>query len=724
MQANHPWTFFRAGGSFQVKLESGADLMNLDSLDQKLWVALACPTSGLEISARTLSLIDSDKDGRVRAVELIAAVKFAGENLKNPDDLLKGDSVLPLAAIKDSSPEGKALLASARQILKNIGKADADGISIEDVFDTAGIFRDTAFNGDGVITELSTSDAASRAILLEIRLCMGEEADLSGKMGIGSEKIEAFFTEAKAYGDWQTKGQTNAKSIFPLGFEKTVTAVSAMVAIKPKLDDYFSRCRLAQYDSRALQMINGSEEAYTQILAQDLSLSVKEMSAFPLAKIASDGALHLSGPFNPAHAVTMENFIQAAVEPILGKLNDFTEQHWQAVQAKLADYQAWEAEKPGQRMDLLGKNRVEEILSSDLERKLKDLVRMDKALEAETAGIERVERLVCYYRDIALLCTNFVNFKNFYDGSNPSVFQCGTLFLDQRACHLCLRVEDPAKHASMAGLAGAYLAYLDCQRKGTVEKMQIVAAFTAGDSDNLMLGRNGVFYDRKGQDWDATIIRIVDNPISIGQAIWSPYKKFARFLEEQVNKRAAAADAVAHNKLTVTAENVVNADKTKPSEPKKIDVGTVAAIGVAAGAIGTFFTALIGYSTGIFKQGALPTLGAIIGVLLLISAPSVVMAYMKLRKRNLGPILDANGWAVNAKAKINVPFGSNLTSVAKLPKGSKRDSSDRYAERRIPWKRLLLALVIIYGFKQWVAGSFDRILPVEARPSSLFFRFY
>ena len=42
----------------------------------------------------------------------------------------------------------------------------------------------------------------------------------------------------------------------------------------------------------------------------------------------------------------------------------------------------------------------------------------------------------------------------------------------------------------MAGLAGAYLAYVDCTRKATNEKMQIVAAFTNGDSDNMMLGRN------------------------------------------------------------------------------------------------------------------------------------------------------------------------------------------------------------------------------------------
>src|SRR5215467_13388777 len=107
MTTNHTWKFFRAGGFDQVKLESGADIVNLDQLDYKLWVALACPTQSLEFDSRTLELIDTDHDGRIRAPELIAAVKWATGLLKNPNDLLKGAPMLPLAAINDAVPEGK-----------------------------------------------------------------------------------------------------------------------------------------------------------------------------------------------------------------------------------------------------------------------------------------------------------------------------------------------------------------------------------------------------------------------------------------------------------------------------------------------------------------------------------------------------------------------------------------------------------------------------------------
>src|SRR5208337_3570084 len=84
MVENYTWKFFRAGGFDQVKLETGADLANLGQLDQKLWVALACPTRGLEFDSRTLDLVDTDKDSRVRVPEVIAAAKWATGLLKNP----------------------------------------------------------------------------------------------------------------------------------------------------------------------------------------------------------------------------------------------------------------------------------------------------------------------------------------------------------------------------------------------------------------------------------------------------------------------------------------------------------------------------------------------------------------------------------------------------------------------------------------------------------------
>lgn len=691
------WRFFRAGGFDQVKLETGADLMSLGQLDQKLWVALACPTTGLEFDPKTAALIDTDKDGRIRAPELIAAAKWAGSMLKNPDDLVKGGDSVALAAINDATPEGKQLLASAKQICANLGKKDATAISLADASDANKIFVNTTFNGDGVIIPESAADDATKAVIADIMACQGTVNDRSGKPGIDQAKADAFFAECAAFEAWSKKAETDAANVLPAG-EATAAASAAVKAIKSKVDDYFGRCRLAAFDPRAVALLNRKEEEYLAIAAKDMSITAAEIAGFPLAQVAAGKPLPLKGAVNPAHAGAVAALQASAVKPLLGDKAELTEADWAALQAKLGAYDGWAAGKAGATVEKLGVQRVREILGGKAKETIAALIAKDKALEPEALSIANVEKLVRLVRDLHRLCLNFVNFKDLYDGGEPAIFQAGTLYLDQRSCNLCLTVEDAGKHASMAGLAGAYLAYCDCVRKGTGEKKSIVAVFSQGDDDSLMVGRNGIFYDRKGLDYDATITKILSNPISLRQAFWSPYKKLARMIEEQIAKRAAAADADANAKLAKAAETTAQADKAKPAEAKKVDVGMVAAMGVAFGAIGSAFAYFLGLFKGI-APWQLPLM--IIGIMLLISLPSLILAYMKLRKRNLGPILDANGWAVNAKAKVNVPFGTSLTGIAKLPAGSNVDVSDRYAEKSSMLPKVLVVLFIawwIYAF--------------------------
>src|SRR3954469_7880137 len=117
----HQFRFYRMGGLDQVALESGADLAHLHELDQKLWVALSCPVKGLELQERTLELLDLDKDGRVRASEILSAIAWCGERLKDLGVLIPAQDGLPLEAIDDSRPAGKALLGAVRHILAHRG---------------------------------------------------------------------------------------------------------------------------------------------------------------------------------------------------------------------------------------------------------------------------------------------------------------------------------------------------------------------------------------------------------------------------------------------------------------------------------------------------------------------------------------------------------------------------------------------------------------------------
>ena len=698
-QSKHIWQFFRAGGFDQVQLATGADLMALDQLDLKLWVALACPTTGLEFDKATLALIDSDKDGRVRASELMAAVQWTGSLLKDPDLIVRRPAALPLAAINDATPEGKAILASARTILANLGKPGATEITTEDTADTVKIFAQTALNGDGIVVAEATDDLALRAVVADIIATQGGLMDRSGKPGIDQVITDAFFAEAAAFDAWAAKAEADAPTILPLG-EATAAASSILKLVKAKVDDYFGRCRLAAYDPRALAAVNRDEKDYALLATTNLSLTATEAAGFPLAHVAAGQPLPLQTGLNPAWAAAMAALNTTVITPLLGDKSELTQAEWVALVAKFAPYEAWLAAKAGVSVEKLGLPRIREILATPAKAAVTELIAKDKALETEVTAIANVDRLLHYVRDLHLLCENFVNFKDFYDGGEPAIFQAGTLYLDQRSCTLCLPVEDAARHGTMAGLAGTYLAYVDCVRKGTGEKRSIMAAFTDGDSDNLMVGRNGLFYDRKGKDYDATITKIVANPISVREAFWSPYKKLVRLVEDQIAKRAAAADADANAKLAKVAETAANADKAaaeataKKEEAKKVDVGAVAAMGVAFSALGAAFATIAGYVSGLFQMDFWKVCLALVGLLLLVSGPSMLIAWLKLRKRNLGPILDANGWAVNAKAKVNVPFGTSLTGVAKLPPGALAAKvDDRFAEHAPKWPKLAFFVV-------------------------------
>src|SRR5690606_36679505 len=107
---------------------------------------------------------------------------------------------------------------------------------------------------------------------------------------------------------------------------------------------------------------------------------------------------------------------------------------------------------------------------------------------------------------------------------------------------------------------------------------------------------------------------------------------------------------------------------------------TVAALGVAVGALGAFLTTVIGYRTGLLALPFWQVCLVFAGIVLAISLPSMAIAWLKLRQRNLGPILDANGWAVNGRVKMNVPFGAKLTTVGQVPMNAKSSFVVRYPE--------------------------------------------
>ncbi len=691
----HKWRFVRIGGFDHVLINSGEDISSIPHLDQKLWAALACPTQGLEFDPATLAHMDKDRDGRIRASEVIQALNWTLSLIREPDDLTRTNNCLPLSAINEESPEAKDILSCAREILKNTGKGQADAITPVDVADKVRIFANTRFNGDGIIPAMAAEDPALRQVIEDIMNCLGSEPDRSGLLGITKEKADRFFTEAKQYSEWWRRTEGENADILPFG-DETETAAGYFEAVRPKIDDYFTRCRLAAFDTTAALYMNPAKEQYESVSKMSLSAKTDEIAAFPLAAIQARAGLPLRGAVNPAWEKALSDFRDKVACPLLKEDKDILNlEEWRIIKDRFFHYEAWKADKSQSPVEKLGLQRIREILDTQSEPLIAELLEKDKALEATASSFDSLDRLIHYYCRLHILLNNFISFRDFYTPEKKAVFQAGTLYLDGRSCDLCIRVKDPVAHSVLAQMGGVYLAYCECTRKDSPERIMIAAAFTQGDSDNLLVGRNGIFYDRKHQDWDATIVKIIDHPISIRQAFWSPYKRVSRMIRTQIEKFAAERDK-AVDKNAAAAAAGQNPEPGKAPERKAFDVGKFAgifaAIGLAVGAIGT---AIASVMTGLMGLHWWQVPIALMGLMLAVSGPSILMAALKLRQRNLSPILDACGWAVNSQARINIAFGNTLTKTAMLPRGSSRLLQDPYAEKKNPLRLFILVLLLM-----------------------------
>ena len=332
-----------------------------------------------------------------------------------------------------------------------------------------------------------------------------------------------------------------------------------------------------------------------------------------------------------------------------------------------------------------------------------------KALAAAQAQYQPLRKLLMLTRDFYRLLRNFVTFEDFYRKDIQAVFQAGTLVIDQRACTLCLRVSDMGKQNAQAGASGMFLVYCDCESKKLGQKMQIVAAMTVGDIRNLTVGKNALFYDNQGNDWDAVVTKIIDNPISISQAFWSPYRKFGAWVTDLINKSAAEKDSKGFADLTAKVQEGAKNTPAVGEKPKvqAFDIakfaGIFAAIGMAVGYIGAFFTSVVGGFAALkWWQDIL----AVLGILLVISGPSMFLAWTKLRKRNLAPVLNANGWAINADVMVSVVFGNTLTTQAQFPLLQLVDPS---VKKKMPcWAKWLIGVLaaVLVAAGIWAAVHF------------------
>lgn len=684
------WKFKAVGGTSRIDISSGEDIKHLGELDQKLWTVLSCPTQGLEFDQKTLDIIDTDKDGKIRVGEMVSTANYLTSVIKDADLLLKQEDYIELSQLNTENEAGKKLYDSAKQILSNLG-LDKESISLAESSDSVAIFANTKFNGDGVVTPSSTDDEAIKAIIETAIATTGGVPDRSGVQGLNADQLESFFVSCADYSAWCKDGE--AEGVLPYG-ENTEAAMASVEAISAKVKDYFMRCKLAMFNAESASALDVQVSKISEISANDLSACTSEIASYPLARITGESVLPFES-INPAWQSAFAKFKQLILDVDYKDKTSITEEDWNAIVAKLSAYSAWKAAKKGACVESLGIDKVNEILSSDAKAVILDLIAQDKALETEANNIDAVDRFLRLYKNFYTLLKNYVTFDDFFGKKSKAIFQVGRLYIDQRSLDLCIKVTDMAKHGDMARLSGMYIIYCTCTSKSTGKTLNIAAVLTDGDVDNLRVGMNAVFYDWDGVDYDAVVTKIVDNPISVRQAFFAPYKKLSRTITDRINKSAveksnkvdANLTAKANTASIPTTKDAADAAKSATPAPA-FDIakfsGIFAAIGLALGMIGSAIMKIINPWYNVITL--------LVVLVVCISGPSMFIAWQKLRKRNLAPVLNANGWAINARVLVNIAFGAGLTSLAKFPAIEMVDPRARKARG---WRRFRNTLIVI-----------------------------
>lgn len=756
--------FFKAGGFNQLCLEKAEDIRLVLDLDETLWVASSCPVTGLDIDEQTLKLFDSDQDGRIRPPEIKAAIRWILTVLKDYESLVIGQDWLNLEQINEEDEAGAKLLKSARRILENLGRPDDIKISLADALDRGGIFAQVKSNGDGVIPEAAAEKEETKQVIRDIIGAMGGEADRGGALGVTADKVNAFYQAAQDFLDWWVKGYPADKihqpgyvppvteatnlsledaiekgaeaeaavsqeepaeaakpdlperdeAIFPLGAD-TPAAFGAVQALREKVNEFFAQRRIAAFDASAVTFINFRESDLAAMGKRDEASLQEVMQGLPLAHVKADADLPLVNGVNPAYADALLALKTRAVTPLLGEKDVLTPEDWAALQAKLAAYEAWINAKKGAAVEKLGAARLGEILKGAERDAIQALIQVDAALAGEIQAVEQVEKLLRFHRDMFRLLNNVISFPEFYDTAKQAIFQTGYLIIDGCALTMCVDVVDINAHSAIAQKSGIYLIYLEAKRKDQPAPIRVCAAVTSRNAGRMTVGKNGVFYDRKGRDWDAKVTKVVTNPISLREAAWAPFRAIGDLITSQIEKitssRQKSIEQQISGSITDMDKKVAQTPPADIPEAKSSSSsggigmgGMLAGGGVAIAALSSSFA----YIAKMVRD--LPDVYFLYTALLIIFfvvAPSVLLGYLKLRARDIGMMLEASGWAINGRMRINIKLAHDLTHVGRFPKSAQRIyyeylSEDGRTRRRRFWTWFILIAAIIAGVCWWL----------------------
>ncbi len=696
------------GSTLQLKIENAGDLRRVGELDEAHWVATSAPIAGINADPVFLDLVDTDHDGRIGCSELRLAISWLFEHLKDYAGINSGNTALVLAAIRNESDEGRRIVETAVKILNRLGSTEESRITLDQVRRIKKEEEGRAVSEAGIVLPEAAQDddaGALRQFLSDILATVGGDSDPSGSKGVSRKYLDEFLTETESFLCWLVKGERvdgePFSPVMPLG-ETTSSTYSLFSSLRNKIDEYFVLCQTLLLDRRVgEQMLTGNSHL-EEFDFTDPSAVQSLLLRSPLAPPQPDGVLDFDSQINPHYALQLEDLRKVVLSPLLQGAAEkgLTKEQWEHVKECLRPHEDWIDSKPACRVEVLGAERLRRYLNDS------PLVRAARDLAFVLDDVRLLEKVILYQAYLLSFANNFVSFPDLYNPKRRALFEMGTLIMDGRHFNLSIRVHDRSQHANIARASNMLVLYVEVGSKEKGKLYEVAVPVTSGSRGILYVGKRGVFHDVDVREMDAIVVEIVENPISLWEAIMVPFQRLGRAVTGKIEKITGAAeeklDAAGSEAVIGVQAAFAKAQPAAqaPSAPSgQMLGGLLAGGGIALAALGSSAAFVVKTFASLTWQS---TLAGILAAVAAVAVPASLVAHLKLRRRDLSVILEASGWAINARMRLTRRQADSFTCVPGYPGGAK-------GIRGRPWLvwALLAAAIAGTGVLMVVLSRFD-----------------
>jgi hypothetical protein len=301
-------------------------------------------------------------------------------------------------------------------------------------------------------------------------------------------------------------------------------------------------------------------------------------------------------------------------------------------------------------VDTIEANTVQEYLSNQsYQQTLEELIEESHKTAFVLDNLKELERLLLYQGYMLPLVNSFVSFPKLYHPEERALFEEGTLVMDGRHFTLAVKVEDRKHHIETSRSSNIFVIYCELYGADYEKTYEIAVPITSGSRGNIHLNKWGIFNDINGNEHHAKVIDIVENPISISEAMLEPFVRISRAFFSRLEE------------FSSTAEEKLFTKGVKSKEKKKKDSGSAGLLaggGFAVAALGSSFAFITKTLAGLHLK---TVIFALLIFSSLIAIPAGIAAYYKLTRRDLSTILEGSGWGINSRMKLTQKQAETFT---------------------------------------------------------------